>query len=77
MCKPGETYVGLTDDPDRRKAEHGNPKDWRIAERFKSEAKAREWERDQVKRHGQCGDTGGAGWRYGYKYTVSSATRER
>lgn len=76
MCKIGDTYVGLTDDPERRKGEHGNPSDWRIAKTFTSESTARAWEASEVKRSGQCGDTGGAGWRYGYKYTVTSSTRE-
>jgi predicted GIY-YIG superfamily endonuclease len=36
-------YVGLTDDPDRRKTEHGNPADWQQT-RFTSEDAARAWE---------------------------------
>ena len=75
-CKNGNTYVGLTDDPDRRKKEHGSPSDWRVVRHFTRESDAREWEATELKAAGTCGDTGGAGWRKGYKYTVSSATRE-
>lgn len=75
-CSIGNIYVGLTDDPDRRKKEHGNPSDWRVVRRFTKETEARAWERSEVTRPGHCGDTGGDGWRAGYKYTVSSSTRQ-
>lgn len=60
-------YVGLTDDPDRRKSEHGNPTDW-WQRSFSTEREARDWEKDMLSR-GYLGDTGGAGWRYGYTFS--------
>ena len=66
-------YVGLTDDPDRRRQEHGNPTDWEQTQ-FSTEVKARAWEKKYVGKPGYEGDTGGAGWRYGYWYTITSST---
>jgi len=67
-------YVGLTDDPAGRKAAHGNPSDW--AQRpFGSESEARNWEKEMLAL-GYRGGPGGEGWRYGYTYTITSATRE-
>jgi hypothetical protein len=60
-------YAGLTDDPERRKKEHGNPKDFRVIRQFNTEIEAREWEK-QMLSQGHRGDTGGAGWKYGYTY---------
>lgn len=66
-------YAGLTDDPQRRKAEHGNPPDFRVVKQFSSEKDAREWEKQMLAR-GYAGDIGGAGWKYGYTYSVTSRT---
>jgi len=63
-------YVGLTDDPERRKQEHGNPADFRVVRDFTSEAIAREWEK-QMLAQGYEGDTGGAGWKYGYTFSIT------
>ena len=60
--------VGLTDDPVRRKKEHGEPADFKIIQKFSSESDARKWERILIAQ-GYNGDTGGAGWRYGYTYS--------
>lgn len=68
-------YVGLTDDPETRKASHGNPDDWR-QRKFDSEKEARDWEVEMIDRPGFSGDTGGKGWRYGYTYTITSYTLE-
>lgn len=68
-------YVGLTDKPSDRKAAHGNPSDWWQRD-FKSEKEARQWEKDTLAKPGYKGGTGGAGWKYGYTYTISSSTRE-
>ena len=68
-------YAGLTDDPARRKAEHGNPADW-SQQSFDTERQAREWEKI-IQDLGCQGDTGGKGWRYGYTYTITSTTKER
>lgn len=66
-------YVGLTDDPDRRKIEHGNPPDWQQV-RFNSESEARAWESKYVGKPGYKGGPGGAGWRYGYWYSITLQT---
>jgi hypothetical protein len=42
-------YAGLTDDPERRKKEHGNPTDWRQRS-FSTESEARDWEKDMLSR---------------------------
>ena len=75
-CTNGNRYVGLTDDPERRRNEHNNPPDWRIERRFTSEREARQWEANELSRPGHCGGTGGEGWHVGYKYTVTPSTRE-
>lgn len=75
-CRIGNRYVGLTDDLERRKGEHGNPADWKHVKTFSSERDARAWEDGELKRPNTCGDTGGAGWKYGYEYTVTTNTRE-
>ncbi len=69
-------YVGLTDDPDRRRGEHGNPSDWRITGPFVDETSARTWERRFLDSPGYTGGTGGAGWHYGYTYTITPFTKE-
>jgi len=66
-------YVGLTDDPSRRKGEHGNPSDW-SQQYFSSEKEARAWEKRMISLPGYKGGTGGDGWRYGYTYTITSNT---
>jgi len=63
-------YVGLTDDTERRKREHGDPPDFKVERNFVSEEDARIWEKGMLAR-GLKGDTGGSGWRYGYTFTVS------
>jgi hypothetical protein len=68
-------YVGLTDDPERRKKEHGNPVDW-WQRRFNNEKEAREWEKEMLKKPGYKDGTGGEGWRYGYTYTIAASTKE-
>ena len=68
-------YVGLTDDPQSRKAAHGNPSDWEQRS-FSTEAEARRWEKEMLARPGYTGGTGGGGWRYGYTYTITNYTRE-
>ena len=67
-------YVGLTDDPARRRGEHGNPTDWQHRY-FASEAEARAWERQMIAA-GCQGGCGGQGWRYGYMYTITWSTNE-
>ncbi len=68
------TYAGLTNDPSRRRQEHGNPTDWKQIP-FTSEAQARQWEKDMLK-GGYKGGTGGDGLKYGYTYTITSTTTQ-
>ena len=68
-------YVGLTDDPETRKEEHGNPSDW-WQRRFNTEKEARDWESEMLAKPGYKGGPGGKGWRYGYTYTITSTTKE-
>ena len=69
-------YVGLTDDPDRRRAEHGNPPDWRQTGPFASEAAVRAWEAQYVGKAGYQGGPGGSGWQYGYWYSITARTSQ-
>ena len=62
-------YAGLTDDPERRKKEHGSPSDFKVEREFASEDVARVWEKGMIAR-GCTGDTGGDGWRYGYTFSI-------
>ncbi|MBI2373858.1 MAG: hypothetical protein HYV07_07665 [Deltaproteobacteria bacterium] len=68
-------YVGLTNDLERRHAEHGEPADWKAWGPFKSEQEARAWEKQKLAQ-GYEGGPGGAGWRYGYEYTITRNTQE-
>jgi hypothetical protein len=68
-------YVGLTDDPETRKAEHANPIDW-WQRSFETEAEARNWEKSMLSKPGYTGRGGGAGWKYGYTYTITDNTKE-
>jgi len=70
----GKKYVGLTDDPETRKQQHGNPADWRHWA-HPDEKTARQWEKDWIAA-GAAGGPGGAGWRYGYMYTIRADTVE-
>ncbi len=70
-------YVGLTDDPERRRQEHGNPANWgQTPTPFASEAAARAWEKSYVSQSGYQGGPGGTGWRYGYWYTITASTKQ-
>jgi hypothetical protein len=68
-------YVGLTDDPDRRRQEHDNPSDW-YQRRFSNEDEARRWEQEMLSKPDYTGGTGGEGWRYGYTYTITPSTTQ-
>ncbi len=69
-------YVGLTNDPNQRRVEHGNPPDWHVTGPFPNERAAREWERQQLLRSDCRGGQGGRGWQYGYWYTIANRTRQ-
>ncbi|MFH1653524.1 MAG: hypothetical protein ABIE74_05665 [Pseudomonadota bacterium] len=68
-------YVGLTNDPDQRKIQHGNPSDWKVYGPFSSEIAARIWEKDAISK-GYQGGPGGEGWKWGYTYTITGSTRQ-
>lgn len=68
-------YVGLTDDPQQRREEHGNAVDW-WQKRFSTESEARMWEKEMLAKPGYTGGLGGEGWKYGYMYTITSSTSE-
>ena len=68
-------YVGLTDDPETRKSAHGDPAGW-WQRSFSNEKEAREWEKEMLSKPGYQGGPGGGGWKYGYTYTVTNATKE-
>jgi hypothetical protein len=75
-CIFGQTYVGLTDDPIRRRIEHGDPPDWRVEHWFWQEQDARAWRQLEAQRPAHCGGPDRGGWRFGYKYTVTGDSRE-
>ncbi|MHC4574087.1 MAG: hypothetical protein ACYS76_08140 [Planctomycetota bacterium] len=64
-------YAGLTDEPERRKREHGNPRDFRVIQQFTSETAARQWESRMFAR-GYEKDTTGKDWKYGYTFSIRS-----
>jgi hypothetical protein len=64
-------YAGLTDEPERRKREHGNPRDFRVMQQFTCESAARQWER-RMQAQGYEEDTKGTGWKYGYTFSIRS-----
>ena len=68
-------YVGLTDDLEQRKRQHGKPPGFRRVRTFRTEKAAREWEKKMLKK-GYKGGTGGEGWKYGYTYTVTSKRKK-
>ncbi len=74
-AEPRSWYIGLTDDPNRRWQEHGNPPDWHQTGPFRSEVHARAWESEYLGRPNYQGAPGGTGWRYGYWYRITPNTR--
>jgi hypothetical protein len=72
----GKLYVGLTDDPDQRRKEHGNPPTWFVAIHFEVEQRARDWEKTEISKEDHVGGPGGEGWRHGYNYTITEDTIE-
>ncbi len=68
-------YVGLTDTPQQRREQHGNPADWQ-QRLFSRESEARTWEKTMLVQPGYTGGSGGEGWKYGYTYTITGSTRE-
>jgi hypothetical protein len=68
-------YAGLTDDPDRRRREHGNPVDWRQWS-FETREEALEWKRGILSQDDYVGGDDGDEWRHGFTYTITSTTYE-
>jgi len=68
-------YVGLTDNPAERKQAHSNPSDW-WQRSFSSENEARAWEKEMIAQPDHKGGSGGAGWKYGYTYTITGSTTQ-
>jgi len=62
-------YAGLTDEPKRRKQEHGNPSDFSVMQQFTCETAARQWKSRMLAR-GYEEDIGGEGWKYGYTFSI-------
>lgn len=62
--------VGLTDDPEKKKAELGNPSDWKQTE-FKTEEEARAWKAQYIGQEGYVEDADGPGWCFGYWYSTN------
>jgi hypothetical protein len=69
-------YVGLTDSPELRRLEHGDPPDWHQTSPFTSEKAARNWEAQYAGQPGFQSEPGGTGWRYGYWYTITAQTTQ-
>jgi len=64
-------YAGLTDEPERRKRERENPRDFRVMQQFTSETSAWQWVRRMLNQ-GYEQDTSGKGWKYGYTFSIRS-----
>jgi hypothetical protein len=62
-------HAGLTDEPKKIKAEHGNPRDFKIMQQFTSETSARQWER-RMYAQGYDLDKKSNGWKYGYTFSI-------
>jgi len=70
-----QRYVGLTNNLDQRKEQHGSPPGFRRVHAFRTEKEARAWE-EQMLSKGYKGDTGGKGWKYGYTFPVTRKKRK-
>ena len=62
-------FVGLTDDPAKRKVEHNNPSDW-TQRSFSTEEEARKWAKELLERPEYETGPGDLGWRFGYTYKI-------
>ena len=62
-------YAGLTDDLERRRREHGKPRNFRVMQQFTSETAALQWKRRMLAQ-GCEEDTSGKGWKYGYTFSA-------
>lgn len=71
----GNWYVGITADPEQRKADHGNPATWRAWD-AESEGEARAVERYFLARGMDGGVGGGADPTYVYVYQLGAISLE-
>ena len=62
-------YAGLTDEPQKSKRQHGNPRDFRIIQQFTSEMAARQWIKRMLAQ-GYEQYTAGESWKYGYTFSI-------
>jgi hypothetical protein len=62
-------YAGLTNYMDRRRGEHGTPRNFRVIEKFTSEASAHQWERRMLAQGFET-DPSSKGWKYGYTFST-------
>ncbi len=65
-------YAGLTDDPDLKRVEHGNPLDWN-QHRFFGKEEAQVWEKLMID-VGYQGKSECEEWKYGYTFTITNKT---
>ena len=65
-------YAGLTDNPEAKRVEHGNPIDWN-QHRFFGRDEAKVWERLMVD-IGYQGNVESEEWKYGYTFTITKKT---
>jgi hypothetical protein len=68
-------FVGLTDDPAKRKVEHNNPSDW-TQRSFSTEEEARKWAKELLDTPDYETGPGDLGWRFGYTYKIRPWTHE-
>ena len=66
-------YIGLTDDPTRRRIDHGEPAGWAVIASFDDEDEARAWKSKMLEIPGYQGDADETGWRYGYSFTPAGS----
>ena len=60
--------VGLTNNPDEIKKNHGEPEDW-WQRSFSNELEAKKWINVLIKNYGYKEIEGTEGWKYGFTYT--------
>lgn len=67
-------YVGLTNDPDIKRQEHGSPEDW-WQRAFDSKEEAQTWVNEMLTTMEAKFPEDHHGWRFGYTFTITSKTR--
>jgi hypothetical protein len=64
-------YIGLTDNPLKKKLQHGSPEDWCQTGPFISEQAAKDWKKQYLGKPGFRVKPGGEGWKYGYWFKIT------